>query len=56
MRFFKKAPCNEAICIIKNVEDRLSGKAAENPKIDYPIHKTLFKHFDRLLESEKKML
>ncbi|AWK53090.1 chemotaxis protein [Clostridium beijerinckii] len=55
MKFFKKAPCHEAVCIIKNVEDRLNGKIVENPKVDYPIHKTLFKHFDRLLESEKKM-
>jgi methyl-accepting chemotaxis protein len=55
MKFFKKAPCDEAACIIKNVEDRLSGKVVENPKVDYPIHKTIFKHFDRLLESEKKM-
>ena len=55
MKFFKKAPCDEAVCIIKNVEDRLNGKIVENPKVDYPIHKTLFKHFDRLLESEKKM-
>lgn len=55
MKFLKKAPCHEAVCIIKNVEDRLNGKIVENPKVDYPIHKTLFKHFDRLLESEKKM-
>lgn len=55
MKFFKKPPCDEAVCIIKNVEDRLNGKIVENPKVDYPIHKTLFKHFDRLLESEKKM-
>ncbi len=55
MKLFKKAPCEEAVCIIKNVEDRLQGKAVENPKVDYPIHKTIFKHFDRLLESEKKM-
>lgn len=55
MNLFKKAPCDEAVCIIKNVEDRLSGKEVKNPTVDYPIHKTLFKHFDRLLESEKKM-
>lgn len=55
MRFFKKAPCDEAICIIKNVEDRLNGKIVDNPKVEYPIHKTLFKHFDKLLENEKKM-
>jgi methyl-accepting chemotaxis protein len=55
MSLFKKAPCDEAICIIKHVEDRLSGKAGEAPKIDYPIHKTLFKTFDKLLKSEEKM-
>ncbi|AQR96247.1 methyl-accepting chemotaxis protein [Clostridium saccharoperbutylacetonicum] len=52
---FKKAPCHEAECIIKNVEDRLSGKDSDKPIIDYPIHKTIFSHFDRLLEGEKKM-
>jgi len=55
MSIFKKSPCDEAVCIIKNVEDRISGKTVKNPKVDYPIHQTLFKHFDRLLESEKKM-
>lgn len=55
MKWFKKTPCNEALCIIKNVEDRLSGKIDENPKVDYPIHETLFKHFDKLFASEKKM-
>jgi methyl-accepting chemotaxis protein len=55
MHLFKKAPCNEAVCIIKNVEDRLNGKVVDNPNIDYPIHKTIFKHFDRLLDSEKEM-
>lgn len=55
MKLFKKAPCHEAICIIKNVEDRLCGKEVKEPEIHYPIHKTLFKHFDRLLESEKRM-
>lgn len=55
MKLFKKAPCHEALCIIKNVEDRLNGKEVDNPKVDYAIHKTLFKHFDKLLENEKKM-
>ena len=56
MKFFKKeAPCHEAVCIIKHVEDRLDGKIVEPPKIDYPIHKTLFKTFDRLLTSEETM-
>jgi methyl-accepting chemotaxis protein len=55
MNLFKKAPCDEAVCIIKHVEDRLSGKVGEPPKVDYPIHKTLFKTFDKLLKSEEKM-
>lgn len=55
MKWFKKAPCNEANCIIKNIEDRLSGKIVEEPKVEYPIHKTLFKYFNKLLASEEKM-
>lgn len=55
MSFFKKAPCEEARCIIKNVEDRMDGKEVENLKVGYPIHQTLLKHFDKLLASEKTM-
>ncbi|MDF2613921.1 MAG: methyl-accepting chemotaxis protein [Clostridia bacterium] len=55
MKWFKKAPCDEAVCIIKSVEDRLNGKVVDSPKVDYPIHKTLLRHFDNLLASEKKM-
>lgn len=55
MRLFKKAPCDEALCIIKNVEDRINGKVVETPKVDYPIHKILYKTFDKLLISEEKM-
>jgi methyl-accepting chemotaxis protein len=56
MKLFKKeAPCHEAVCIIKHVEDRLEGKRVEPPQVDYPIHKTLFKTFDRLLTSEEIM-
>lgn len=55
MSLFKKSPCNEALCIIQNVEDRMSGKAVETLKVDYPIHQTLLKHFDRLLHNEEKM-
>lgn len=55
MNLFKKAPCNEAVCIIKYVEDTLEGKVVDNIKVDYPIHKTLFNHFDKLLKNEKKM-
>lgn len=55
MNFFKKAPCDEALCIIKNVEDRLSGKVVDKPRVDYPIHQTMLNHFDRLLANEAKM-
>lgn len=55
MDLFKKAPCSEALCIIQNVEDRLKGKVVENLEVDYPIHKTLLKHFDKLFASEEKM-
>ncbi|MDD4599452.1 hypothetical protein SDC9_03889 [bioreactor metagenome] len=56
MNFFrKKAPCHEALCIIQSVEDRLNGKEVENPSVEYPIHKTLLGHFDKLLTSEKQM-
>ncbi len=55
MNLFKKAPCGEAVCIIKHVEDRLNGKIVNVPEVDYPIHKTLFKTFDKLLISQEKM-
>lgn len=56
MNFFKKAPpCHEALCIIKHVEERLDGKIVEPLKVDYPIHKTMYKTFDRLLTSEETM-
>lgn len=56
MNLFKKnAPCDEALCIIKNVEDRLNGKKVEALKPDYPIHQTMLKHFDKLLANEEKM-
>jgi methyl-accepting chemotaxis protein len=55
MFFSKKAPCHEALCIIKTVEDRLAGKSTENPEVEYPIHQTLLRHFDKLLNNEQKM-
>ena len=56
MGLFKKAPpCSEALCIIKSVEDRLSGKAVDHLTVEYPIHKTLLSQFDKLLASEEKM-
>ena len=55
MNFFKKAPCDEAVCIIKHVEDRLDGKKVDQLKVDYPIHKDLFRIFDKLLVNEETM-
>lgn len=55
MNFFKQAPCSEALCIIKYVEDKLNGKAPDNIKADYPIHQTMLKHFNTLLSNEEKM-
>lgn len=55
MGLFKKAPCDEAICILKHVEDRLNGNKVEPINVDYPIHKEVYKTFDKLLTSEEKM-
>jgi methyl-accepting chemotaxis protein len=55
MNFFKKPPCDEALCIIKYVEDRLNGKPIQDLKIEYPIHQTMLKHFDKLLSNEETM-
>jgi methyl-accepting chemotaxis protein len=55
MALFKSAPCGEASCIIQYVEDRLNGKAAQQPAADYPIHKRMLGHFLRLLGSEEKI-
>ena len=55
LKFFKNAPCDEAVCILKNVEDRISGKTVEQIKVDYPIHQRMLNQFNRLLASEDKM-
>jgi len=55
MKLLKGTPCNEALCIIKNVEDKLNGKIVESPKVNYHIHKKIIAHFDRLLETQKKL-
>ena len=53
---FKKAhPCEEAVCILNHVEDRMSGKQTAPVKADYPIHQRMLSQFDRLLSSEKQM-
>lgn len=55
MNFFKKASCDEALCLVKNVEDRLNGRTVEEISVDYPIHKAMLNHFDKLLANEEKM-
>ncbi len=55
MNFFKKAPCEEALCVIKSVEDRLNGKNVDLPAVKYPIHQNLVKIFEKLLSSEEQM-
>ena len=52
---FRKAPCEEAQCIVGYVEDTLNGKKVQAPDVEYPLHKEVFKHFDRLLNSESIM-
>ena len=55
--FRKKAPCDEAVCILQNVEERLQGKthAFGSLKVEYPIHKQMLTQFEKLLNSEEKM-
>jgi methyl-accepting chemotaxis protein len=53
--FRKNAPCEEALCILKNVEDRINGKPAAPLQVAYPIHQRVLGNFDKLLASEAKM-
>ncbi|WP_215731961.1 methyl-accepting chemotaxis protein [Anaeromusa acidaminophila] len=55
--FKKKTPCDEAVCILQNVEERLQGKphAFGTLKVEYPIHKRMLTQFEKLLNSEEKM-
>lgn len=52
---FKKAPCHEAECIVKYVEDALKGKDSEVPAIEYPLHNKVLGNFQKLLDNEAKM-
>ncbi len=51
----KNAPCDEALCILKNVEDRMNGKPVDPIQVAYPIHQRVLGTFDKLLASEAKM-
>jgi len=55
VRFFRKAPCEEAECIVKYLEDSLKGKIAKSPDIKYPLHIKVLSNFEKLLANEAKM-
>lgn len=56
MGFFKKSPpCEEALCILKHVEERLNGQKPETPRPNYYIHQSVLRMFDKLLSNEEKM-
>ena len=58
IHFFKKQrPCDEAACILQDVEERLQGKPSSlhNTTIEHPIHKRMLTQFEKLLNSEQKM-
>jgi methyl-accepting chemotaxis protein len=49
-----RRPCEEAECIVKYVEDILSGKQADAPKVKYPLHHKVLGFFQKLLDNERK--
>ena len=53
--FKKDNLCDEAQCIISYVEDLVSGKEVEEPKVEYHIHKDMLKTINSLLNNERKM-
>lgn len=55
IKVFEKKPCDEAICIIKYVEDRLNGGEAIEPKVEYPVHIDLLNNYKKLFSNEKIM-
>ncbi len=54
-KFFRKAPCEEAECIVKYVEDSLKGKTPNSPDVKYPLHTKVLSNFEKLLQNEAKM-
>ena len=52
---FRKTPCGEAEQIVHYVEEVSKGKEISAPQVEYPLHKTVLSHFQRLLNSEKTM-
>lgn len=55
---FKKAagkPCSEAKSILDYVEKRLSGDKVQEPEVLYPLHMSVLKYFNQLIDSEEQM-
>ena len=54
-RVFHKAPCDEAECIVKYVEDALNGHRVAGLNVKYPLHNKILSYFERLLDNEAVM-
>lgn len=53
--FKKRGSCEEAMCIVKYVNDRIDGKESQMPAINYGLHQTVYDLFDKLLNNEEIM-
>ena len=51
----KSRPCHEAECIIGYVDKIVAGAKINEPSVDYPIHQTMLRTINGLLESENEM-
>jgi len=51
----KSRPCEEAQEVISYVEDIMSGKQVEEPKVQYHIHKKMLNTINSLLNNERQM-
>lgn len=50
-----KAPCHEAVCILKYVDDIATGQSTDEPNPAYPIHRNMLNQFKKLFDSEKML-
>lgn len=55
MIFSKKKLCSEMNCIIKYLDNAISGNRTECPKSNYGIHNRVIEQFRKLLNNEKRM-
>ena len=46
---------NEALCILKYVEDKINGVERQEPEVGYSIHTTFLEYFRKLFSNEKQM-